>query len=128
MCYTEYSENRMIQHYIEYLSAGIIMSDSSSVASKHRDPTKVKLEHSFGFRFFDREELHDHNTNDVLRGKKKNYSNWYYEGTPYTKQQVCDKFGEDAIISRNMENNDINRVIETKQGQIIPMNKNDIIL
>jgi len=121
----------MIQHYIEYLSTGIIVSDSSSKPITHRDPKKIKEDKNgwtFGFRFFDREELHDGATDDILRGKKKNFSPWHYWGTPYTKEQVEAKFGKDCRASRNMGYNDVERVVETKNGQLIPMEKEDILL
>jgi len=89
----------MIQHYIEYLSAGIIMSDSSSVKSNHRDYFKVKESNtSFGFRFYDQEEVQTEQ--DLLTGEKKNVSPWHYWGKVFTKQEVFDKFGEDAIVSK----------------------------
>jgi len=47
---------------------------------------------------------------------------------PYTKEQVEAKFGEDCTASRNMGYNNYDRVVETEQGQLIPMEKEDIIL
>lgn len=116
----------MIKHYIEYLHPGIILSDSSEKQISHRDPQKIKFVDFFGFRFFDREEKQI--DGEVLSGKRKNYSGWYYQGEKYDKTDVMKKVKDNSILLRNMENNGYNFVLKTKYNQFIPLEDKDILL
>lgn len=118
----------MIKHYVEYLHPGIVTSDTSTIKIKSRNPKKIKLDdnHSFGFRFYDREEKSF--GKETLKGKRKNFSNWYYEGTIYTLGSVKKHHPDEKILISNIEINNIEKVVKTKFGQSIPLKKGDIIL
>lgn len=117
----------MIKHYVEFLHPGIIISDSSEKEVSHRDYSKIKIpENAFGFRFFDIETVVV--KGEKLIGKKKNLSKWYYQGEIYTKKDVENKVKDNDIILRNMEYNSIEKVIKTKFGQYIPMEKGDCVI
>ena len=83
-------------------------------------------DYSFGFRFYDK--VITKINGETLRGKAKNHSNWYYWGKEYDKEDVHEKFGKDSTCARNMEYNNIERVVETKFGQMRELEKGDIVL
>lgn len=117
----------MIQTYIEYLYAGIIVSETSTKKVSNRNLPKKIPNGCFGFRFLDRTEEIKHGEN--LVGEPKNYSHWYYtKGEVLNKEQVKIKYPSKEILIKNMEYNNISKVIITKYGQAIPLGENDVVV
>jgi hypothetical protein len=117
----------MLKHYVEFLYPGILFSDTSEDEVETRDIHKLEIpEYSFGFRFFDREQtILD---GEVLTGKSKNYSNWYYYGKVMTIDDVKEQEPDQRILISNMENNDYKRIVRTKFGQSIPVQDEDVVI
>lgn len=111
----------MIQHYIQYLQPGVIMSDTYEKKIDHRDHEKVGVlpEYTFGFRFFDREEIEQNG--EILRGTPKNFSGWTIEGEVKKLADISDM----PDLRANMEGNGYDRVVITKYGQFIPIGEGD---
>lgn len=118
----------MIQTYIEHLYAGIIVSDSSSTKVNDRSLPKSVSKYCFGFRFYERTEM-ETTDGEKLIGEPKNYSHWYYlKGEVLNKNGVEEKYPEKKILISNMKSNNIKKVVFTKFGQAIPLEKNDVVL
>ena len=117
----------MIQTYIEYFYAGIIVSETSTKKVSSRELPKELPEGSFGFRFFDKTE--EKIDGEELIGKPKNYSNCHYaKGEILSVEDVKKKHPDKRILISNMENNNIARILMTKFGEAIPLEEKDIVL
>ena len=118
----------MLQHYVEFIYPGLIVSNRSTHIIQDRNHLIVeRQDNSFGFRFFDKEEVIVEG--EKLRGVQKNTSVWYYyHGDVYTIDQVKEEFEHEKILISNMFNNSIERVLRTKFGQFIPLTNEDIVL
>ena len=82
---------------------------------------------TFSFHFFDIEE--EENVNgETLTGKQKNVSPTYWFGKVLTKDQVATNEGKDSMLYSNMDTNNWERVVESCEGRVLPMNDNDVIL
>ena len=116
----------MLKHYIEFLTPGIILSESSSEEVDHRDPALVKLpENSFGFRFYDREEKEVEG--ELLVGEPKNFTPWSIQGEVFTLASIKERFPDERILISNVERN-YGRVCKTKFGQFIPLGEKDLVI
>jgi len=116
----------MIQTYVEFVYPGIVVPETSTEKTNHRDPNKIKIpKNSYGFRFYDREILEG--TTGKLYGKQLNESNWFYKGRVKTLNDV-EREEPNTVLHRNMKYNKINRVVVTEFGQAIPMEDEDIMV
>ena len=119
-----------MKFYIEFIYPGIFVSETSYqeiTNEQYLHPEKITIpEHSFGFRFKEREEIEQNG--EMLVGKFKNESGWYFKGERLDKKQVIMETGENSILYKNMKNNHYDYVVKTEFGQYIPVGKNDVIL
>jgi len=108
--------------------AGVFMSESSEEEVKERDHTIIDApKDCFGYRFFSREEAEDHG--EILKGKNKDYSGFYYFGTVMTKEQVEKHVDNPDTLLSNMRINNWDRVVKTRLGNFQPFNRDkDVIL
>lgn len=115
-------------HYVELLYAGIFMSETNEKKVKKRDHTKIKApKDCFGYRFFSREETDSNG--EILKGKKKNYSGYYYFGEVYTKEDVEKYVDNPRILLSNMSGNGYDKVVKTRLGNFQPFyTGKDVIL
>jgi len=117
----------MLVHYVEFVYPGVIVSESSVRRIDNRDPSKVELpDGAFGWRFYDRIEIEQ--DGELLVGKPKNHSAWTYYGEVWNREQAILAFGGDSTLARNMEYNNIDRVVHTRYGQCIPLRESDQVL
>ena len=116
----------MIKHYVEFIYPGIIVSESSSKLIKNRGSIVELPNSSFGYRFFDREEIKKNG--EVLMGKRKNISHWHYEGKRYSLADIERLKPNERILISNMRNNKIDYVCCTNFGLSIPIDKGDVII
>jgi len=116
-----------LKHYVEFYYAGVFMSETEVRSVERRDLSNVKApKNCFGFRFFDREETEV--DGEMLKGKMKNYSGYYYFGTVYTKEDVEKYVDNNKILLSNMSGNGYDRVVKTRLGNFQPFYKEDVIM
>jgi len=114
------------KHFVEFLSPGVFMSESSSKEVNSRDYSEVKIgNYCFGYRFYDRNEFSHLDTGEILKGKSTNYSPWTYFGEVMTLAQVKKNVPDNRILVANMTNNGYKKVVKTKFGQYIPLEPKD---
>lgn len=114
----------MKKHYIEWMYPGIIVSETGveEIPSRRR-PNKVP-KGAFAYRFFDRSEVNL--DGEILRGDRKNVSGIVYlGGQVMTLEEVKKMPGDNKILISNMETNGWNRVIKTKNGQVMRLHPED---
>lgn len=117
----------MLKHYVEFLHPGIMVSETSVKEVGERDPVMIALPpRTFGFRFFDREEITV--SGETLRGEQKNFSGWYYEGESYDLERLKRERPAEHILIENMETNHYAAVVMTRYGQAFPLRDGDIAL
>lgn len=117
----------MLKHYVERAVAGSFVSDYSSREVEDRDPDKIILgTMEYGFRFYDIEEVEL--DGELLRGKPKNHSKWYYQGEEYTLEQVKRELPGSRILIENMECNGWNTVVKNKFGQFFPLINGAVVI
>lgn len=119
---------RMLKHYVEFMYPGILFSETSETPVKRRDSALVKKPNmSYGFRFFDREETKKNG--EILIGRNKNYSSvYFFGGEVYTLARVKAELPNKDILISNMESNGYKRVVKTRFGQFLPLEKRDRVL
>lgn len=62
------------------------MSDTSDKSIESREDRVDIPDHAYGYRFFDREEVDQ--DGELLGGKNKNHSNWFFLGEIFDKERV----------------------------------------
>lgn len=118
----------MIKTYVEFFHSGVICSDSSFMEVDDRYPSSLILpKNTFGFRFFDIEEI-TYSNGSIYKGNKHNYSSNYYYGQKYSLEEVKRYFPDKKILIDNMELNNFKAVVKTKFEQFIPLRDGDIVL
>lgn len=115
----------MIKHFIEYLTPGFFVAEDYSKEIPERK-LEYAPEHCSGFRFYDREIVDL--DGELLQGKPKNYSPYYYKGTELTLDEVKKTMSNHHILIGNMESNKWNRVVKLSGGQIWPLRDGDIVI
>lgn len=121
------SEQVEIRHYVEFLHPEAFISSTSVKPIKKRDPKFVSFgKNVFGFRFFDRKAVFVEG--DTLLGEIINKSGWYYQGEIMTVEDVKQKVPDNEILLKNMEYNHYDKVVKTKFGQFIPLEKDDEVV
>ena len=116
----------IIKHFIEFISPGSFISETSSKKVKSRNDSEVKIgDYCFGYRFYDRSEFSHPDTGEFLTGKPMNYSHWTYFGEVMTLAQVKKNVTDNRILVTNMINNGYKRVVKTKFQQYIPLEPKD---
>lgn len=116
----------MLKHYVEFVYPGIMVSETSEKEIKSRDQKIVLPKGAFGYHFFDREEVTK--DGEVLVGKDKNHSGFFYEGRKMSLADVEREEPDQRILISNMRNNNIPFVCRTEYGQAIPMKDGDQII
>lgn len=116
----------MTKHFVEFMFPGIIVSESTSEEIASRE-AKVKLpKGSFGYRFFDEEQVEL--GGEILRGERKNPSGIFYVGGKIKTLEDISKEQPGSILEANMRNNKYDRVVMTNRGQAMPMEAGDVII
>lgn len=116
----------MLVHYVRFLYPGILVSESSDRKIKSRKE-EIKLpKGAFAYQFFDREETEK--GGETLMGKDKKHSGFYYKGREMTLAQVKKEMPDKDILISNMECNGYERIVMTKFGQAMPLNKEDVVI
>lgn len=116
------------RHYVEFLYPGIIVSETSVKELKEGERDNIQMpDGAFGYRFF---EVMETKTDDgeVLKSKRRNVSNWYYEGKKLSLVDVETLYPKEKILISNMRNNNWMYVVKTKFGQFIPFLEGDVVL
>lgn len=111
----------MTKHYVEFFYPGILFSETSIKEIDSRDIEIEIPNNSFGYRFFDIEEI-KLSTGEILTGERKNESGTFYKGKMYSLEQVKDIFPEHKTLIRNMENNEIDFIVKTNMENFQPFN------
>lgn len=124
---------KISKHYVEYIFAGAIVSETSSKEIEERDPELAKSmmpKPSYGFRFYDEDSIEVEGK--TYEAEKENYSGWYLCGREYTLNEVKElqkTSGENLkILIENMEANKFSSVARTCVGGWVTFQPNDIIL
>lgn len=117
----------MIRHYIEFLFAGIMFTDTSSQEIKSRSQEVEIPKNCFGYRFYDIEESKGESGRTLRSGRINVTGVYYIKGTVFTLAQIK-KLMPDSILRKNMENNGYNKVVKTISGTYQPVEKGDKIL
>jgi hypothetical protein len=118
----------MLKHYVEFIYPGIMLSESKNKEIVNRNPKEISIpEGSFGFRFTDREEV-ELADGEILTGKLKNNSGWYYQGKKMSLEDVKREMPNEEILIDNMKCNGFKYIVWTKFGQAIPLYENDTVL
>jgi hypothetical protein len=118
----------MNKYYVEFLYPGLIFGDTSSEEVQDEDPKKIEIpERATGFRFYSQTESVTED-NEILRGKKKDYSGWYYKGREMTLEDIKREIPNERILISNMEINKWNRVVKFDCGQYYPLEDKDVVL
>ena len=115
----------MIEHWVEYLYPGILISEDSHVKVDKRSGFKLP-KGSFAFRYYDVEVTTQNG--ERLTGKPKNKSPWYYEGKEMTLADVEREKPSESILLSNMRYNNIKRICMTRYGQALQLNDEDVVL
>lgn len=122
----------MLKHYVKFFYPGAFVAETEVEEVKSRDAQKIKVpEGSYGFRFFDRQEITAENENhepETLRGKPKNYSGMFYFGRIMTLDDVKREMPDATILISNMETNNWDKVVKTRMGNIQPFEEKDTII
>lgn len=111
----------MLKHYVEFIYPGIVTSESNNKEVTNRNPGEITiLKGSFGFRFADREEV-ELTDGEILKGKLKNKSGWYYQGKKMSLENVKREMPNKEILIDNMKYNGFKHIVWTKFSQAIPL-------
>lgn len=108
-----------IKHYVEYYYPGFFVSESSEeeIEGGLKFP-----KNAYGFRFFDRKISSDNETE--MKSDKLNISPLHFiGGERMTLAEVKEKMPEKNILINNMETNDYPEIVNTKFGQLFPLEK-----
>ncbi|MBP3256008.1 MAG: hypothetical protein J6M60_05925 [Clostridia bacterium] len=102
-----------MKQYVEFYFPGISLMGSNEKEVKLRDVEEAKPfpMYSNAFRFFEKDEA----------GNKINFSNFYYIGKEYSKQQYLLAYPQGEDI-------DSNRIIKLVTGGFKALNENDIVV
>ena len=115
------------KHYVEFIFAGIMFTDTSSEEIKSRDSKFQIPKTCFGYRFFDLEKSKSESGN-ILTSRRLNESGVYYVGGQVMTLNQIKKLMPNSILQRNMENNDYKKVVKTRVGTYQPLEKKDVVL
>ena len=132
-------ENTMINEpvlvcktYVEFLYPGIIVSESSSKEVQSRDISTIEIPGgAFALKFYDIEYNEVKIDGKVLKDEPKRCreTGWQYlGGEVLTLADVEKKMPSERILISNMEWNKIKKVVKTKFGQCMPMEKGDCVI
>lgn len=117
----------MLKHYVEFLYPGILFGESSIREVDNRNPYSVTIpDEAYGFRFLDKEEIAI--DDEILKGKNKNVSGWYYQGRKMSIEDVKREMPNKNILIDNMISNRYGFIVFTKFGQAFPLEDNDTVL
>lgn len=83
-------------------------------------------EKAFAFRFFDCTVINVEG--ETFVGNKQNFSPFTYFGTEYTLNEVKTQFPDSIILIENMEINGWNRVVKTRAGNWLSLEKDDMVI
>ena len=129
----------MLKTYAVFLYPGFVVSETSSQLVRPGQVAKTtkgkvwfiypKLKWpkgAFGVSFHDREEREV--DGEMLYGKEKNHSHFFYQGRRMSLEDVKREFPQQDILIGNMERNNIPFIVYTKAGQAIPLKDGDSIV
>lgn len=122
----------MLRHYVEFFYPGSFVAETEVEEVKSKDATKIQVpDGSYGFRFFDRQEITAENEKhepETLYGKPKNYSGVFYFGRIMTLDDVKREMPDATILIGNMETNKWDKVVKTRCGNFQTFKEEDTIL
>jgi len=118
-----------LKTYVEYLLPGIFMSEEETKEIKNRD-VKLALKQMpkacFTFKFYDVETIEQNG--EVLRGKAKNHSGWYYPDAEKIHWKKIPDTPENSILISNVKGNGLGGYgIKTRIGNWQWLQEGDII-
>jgi hypothetical protein len=106
----------MIQTYIQWGYPGF-PSEMIDEPAQSRDPKLAERSgFSFGFRFFDREEVPSATDGKILKGDKQNFSGWYYYGKRMSLAEVQQTMSMKEILVGNMIRNEWAEIVSMENG------------
>jgi len=115
------------EHWVEFVSPGLIVSETSEKQVADRDPKGVTLSGSqYGFRFFD--ILVTEVDGEVCRSRRLDISGWHFSGEVYDLARIEAEYPDERILISNVKGNDIERVLKTPRGSWASMNAEDVVL
>lgn len=115
--------------YVEFRSPGSFFSEFSTREVENRDIAALSVpDNAFAFQFFD---IVFSETEDgvALRSGRLNVSPLhYYGGRVLSANEAIQECGEGSIMSRNIEYNHMDKVIECRFGNWQPFNEGDVFI
>jgi pantothenate kinase len=118
--------------YVEFLYPGIMVSETSSKEVKSRDISEIEIPGgAYALKFYDIEYNEVNIDNKVFKDETKRCreTGWQYlGGEVLSLADVKKKMPTEKILISNMEGNKIKKVVKTKFGQCMPMEKNDCVI
>lgn len=119
-------EKPVTKHYVEFLFAGIMFTDTSAQEIKSRS-TKFQIPKTcFGYKFYDIEEVVS-NGHKLKSGRLNETGVYYINARVLTLAQIRTLM-PNSILQKNMENNGYKKVVKTRSGTYQPLEKGDQIV
>lgn len=116
-----------IEHYVEFYYPGFLFCETESKKVKERDFTKIKLPKGcYGFRFYD--IASEKKKEIALTSHRLNISGMFFTGEIWSLQDVKEKLPDSKILISNMECNGWDKVVKTRMGNMLPFEKDDVLL
>jgi hypothetical protein len=112
--------------YMEILYPGSFVAETSTKPVKSRTVPKTRPEGAFAVRFFDQSEVEK--DGEILTGKQKNFSPFYYWGEEFTCAEIKKKFPTETILYSNVHGNGYKRAVRTVVGNWRPLEPKDIVI
>lgn len=116
----------MMQQYVTFLFPGSFMPEEKLVKINSRSDKFEIPNNCFAYYFSERQELES--DGEILRGKMGNKSGRFYFGKAMTAEEVKSTVPDSSILLSNMENNNWNTVVKTRQGNFQPLMEDDVIV
>jgi hypothetical protein len=111
--------------YVEFLYAGSFFDETTTKEVSDRSRPTIPAG-AFGYRFYDVTSVEQ--DGEVLMGKAKNHSGYYYRGEVFNLEQVEALDGDYAILISNMKCNGYDRVVRTIRGNFKPLREGDSVI
>jgi len=117
----------MKKTYVEFIIPGMVFADYQNGGEvEDRNPHKIGdiPEFAVAFRFYDQTiAIVD---GEELVGERQNVSGAYYiNARVYTVEDVKREMPSERILISNIENNNWNRCVKTRHGNIMPFREKD---
>ena len=117
----------MTKHYVEFYFVGAFFSETTVEEIETRSMNLTLPKGSFGYSFFDQEEV-ILARGEVLRGDRKNESGMIYYGKEYSVDDLKREFPNERTLISNVEGNGFKYAVKTIMGNWQPVGENDIVI